>query len=194
MGKHKKIKSKIPERRRPLPPHLQAEVQRIRDEERLAARDRNSKNTDDDELGTDEEDWDDDDFFGFSGFDVIDFGEEFEFNGSVLIDGVLVSGKDLQGSRSVLPRPEDFASLEEYNLYHVRSMLAAGVSPDDIDLDFVLPSFIEAMELETEEEIRGSGAWKRTIEQLGPEKAEFMLRFLKPQVDEIRRMNRAPRE
>jgi hypothetical protein len=88
----------------------------------------------------------------------------------------LVSGKALRGTRSELPRIEDFASLEEYNLYHVRSMLAAGVSPDDFDLDFVLPSFVEAMQLGTEEEIRSSLAWKNTIEQLGLEKAECMLR------------------
>jgi hypothetical protein len=71
-------------------------------------------------------------------------------------------------------------------------MLAAGVSPDDIDLDFVLPSFVEAMQLGTEEEIRSSLAWKNTIEQLGLEKAECMLRYIKPEADEARRKNRAP--
>lgn len=195
MGKHKKPKSKIPERRRPLPPHLQAQVQRIRDEERLAARNKNiSDDHDSDDDWLEDDDWLDEDGFGCSGFEMIDFGEEFEFNDSVLIDGVLVSGKALRGSRSELPRLEDFASLEEYNLYHVRSMLAAGVSPDDIDLDFVLPSFVEAMQLETEKEIRSSLAWKNTIEQLGLEKAECMLRYIKPEVDEARRKNRAPRK
>ena len=189
MGKHKKPTSKIPKRSRPLPPHLQEQLrshfQRKRDNERPA--ELNGDDWGDDDLG-------DDDGFGCSGFEMIDFGEEFEFNGSVLIDGVLLSGKAIRGSRSELPRLEDFASLEEYNQYHVREMLAAGVPPGEIDLDIVLPSFVEAMQLETEEEIRSSAEWKSTVDQVGLEKAERMLRDIKPQVDEARlKNNRASR-
>lgn len=183
MGKHKKPKSGIPKRSRPLPPHLQARLESHFQKKQAAER----------SAAQDEDDWGDDDNeedFDSSEFEMVDFGEEFEFNGSMLIDGVLLSGKPLKGSRSELPRLEDFASLEEYNQYHVRSMLAAGIPPDEIDLDYVLPSFVEAMQLETEAQIRSSAHWQSTIDQVGLEKAERMLRGLKPEVDGIRRNRR----
>ena len=180
MGKHKKAKSKIPKRSRPLPPHLQAQLQSHFQQKQASER---AAELDEDDWGDDDNDED----FDSSEFEMIDFGEEFEFNGSVLIDGVLVSGKALKGSRSELPRPEDFASLEEYYLYHVRSMLAEGVAQDEIDLDYVLPSFVEAMQFETEKEIRSSPEWQSTVDQVGLEKAEHMMRGIKPQVDVSRR-------
>lgn len=174
MGKHKKPKSGIPKRSRPLPTHLQARLQSHFQKKQAAER---SPALDDDDWGDADNEED---------FEMIDFGQEFEFNGSVLIDGVLLSGKPLRGSRSALPRLEDFASLEKYHQYHVRSMLAAGIHPDEIDLDYVLPSFVEAMQLETEVEIRSSAHWQSTIDQVGLEKAECMLRDMKQQIDQNR--------
>ncbi len=175
MGKHKKAKSKIPKRSRPLPPHLQAQLQshfqQKRDNERSAdvdGVDMGNENRWAEDLESD--DWwdelEEDDGFGCSGFEAMDFGEEFEIP---------------------FPRLKDFASLEEYNEYHVRSMLAAGVPPNEIDLDIVLPSFVEAMQFETEEEIRNSPEWHSTVAQVGLEKAERMMRGVKPQVDVYRR-------
>ena len=186
MGKHKKSKSKFPKRSRPLPPHIQEQLRSHFQKKQAAER---SGELDAVDMESDEW-WDDlekDDGFGCRSFEMVDFGREFDFNGSVLVDGVLLSGKSIKGSRSELPRLEDFASLEEYNQYHVREMLAAGIHPDDIDLDYVLPSFVEAMQLKTEAEIRSSTHWQRTVDQVGLEKAECMLRGMKPQIDQNRR-------
>jgi hypothetical protein len=81
------------------------------------------------------------------------------------------------------PKREDFPTLEAYYEYHRQSMLAFGIPPEEIRMEYVDPEFIAAIETDFEGGMRGSAMWNRMVEERGVEATEAHMQQL---FDEVR--------